>query len=200
MAADRYTRMVTFFKVALPLIALAILSTLFLLSSRIRPGDNIPFAETEIDERIRGQQVTGPFFSGVTSRGDRISFSATNVVTGEDRSQEAHDLNAQLDFSTGGSVTLEATRGKIELGNDMATLLGDILIDSTTGFRMVTNTVITSLTGIDVTAPGEVRATGPAGTLTAGQMRITSNETNGNVEILFSGGVMLVYEPGKQEK
>ena len=42
---DRYSRMIAFLKVLLPLMALALLSTLFLLSQNTEPMASIPFAE-----------------------------------------------------------------------------------------------------------------------------------------------------------
>ena len=57
---DRYSRMVTFLKVLLPLAALALLSTLFLISRGINTKATIPFAAHEIEERMRGQQITAP--------------------------------------------------------------------------------------------------------------------------------------------
>ena len=46
---DRYSRMVAIFKVLLPLAALAILSTLFLLSRTIDPTTTIPFADQDFE-------------------------------------------------------------------------------------------------------------------------------------------------------
>ncbi|MBL9052753.1 MAG: hypothetical protein JNN02_03385, partial [Tabrizicola sp.] len=45
---DAHTRVVTWLKVLLPLAALAILSTLFLLADQINPDDALPFAEVDV--------------------------------------------------------------------------------------------------------------------------------------------------------
>ena len=50
---DRYSRMIVWLKVLLPLMALALLSTLFLLSRNVDPLASIPFAQAEIDERLK---------------------------------------------------------------------------------------------------------------------------------------------------
>ena len=76
MAQDRYSRMVQLLKVILPLAALTLLSAVFLLSRGVDLGSPIPFAEDEIVERTRDQQVTGPFFSGVTPQGEQIQVQA----------------------------------------------------------------------------------------------------------------------------
>ena len=195
MAADPHSRLVSVLKVALPLVALAMLSTLFLLSSRIRPGDNIPFAEGEVVERIRGQQVTGPFFSGVTTGGDRISFSASDMITAAEGATEARNVEARVDFRRSGSVTLVASDGRVDIDDNRATLRGDVLIDSTSGYRMRTDELLASLSTIDMTSPGTVTGTGPAGDITAGRLEIVSTGRGEGVQLLFSDGVKLVYDP-----
>ncbi len=195
MTGDPYSRLVSFLKIALPLVALAILSTVFLVSSRIEPGESIPFAEGEVAERIRSQQVTGSVFSGVTTGGDRISFSAREIVTAADRTNVAHHPVAQLDFASGGSVRLEAERGDVDLNRDIVTMTRDVVIESKTGYTLRSDSLTSHLSYLDIVAPGEVTGNGPAGTLRAGGMRISEQKDGGNVQLLFTDGVKLVYDP-----
>ena len=195
MAADPHTRLVSILKIALPLFALGLLSTLFLFSSRIDPGDTIPFAEGEINERIRDQQVTGPFFSGVTTNNDEFAFTAEELNTNSAIGNEALNLSAQLQFANGGSLALVADRGEFNLERDLAVLHGDILIESSTGYRMYSNLITAQMTELYVSSPGEVRAIGPAGQLTAGSMLISTPLDTKNTQLLFSDGVKLIYHP-----
>ena len=55
-----HSTVVAWLKVALALIALAMLSTLFLFSDKIDPSDAIPFAEVDIADRIREPRLTMP--------------------------------------------------------------------------------------------------------------------------------------------
>lgn len=198
MSADPYSRLIAFLKIALPLVALAILSTVFLVSSRIEPGESIPFAEGEVAERIRGQQITGPIFSGMTTGGDRISFSASEIVTTADNSNAAKNPVAQLEFAEGGGVRLEAERGDVDLDADVATMSGRVVIESTTGYVMRSDHVRSRLSSLEVVAPGDVSARGPAGDLRAGAMRI-GEDGSGNVQLLFTDGVKLIYDPKETE-
>lgn len=195
MSGDSYSRFVLILKVVLPLVGLAILSTLFLFSSRIEPGRSIPFAEGEITDRVRGQQVTGPFFSGVTTNGDKVTFRADRLATAENKNNVASDVSAQMDFSGGGSVALVASRAELDLAEDLAILSGDILVESTTGYKMRSDVIHTRLSELDVSSQSEVHAIGPAGTLTAGAMRIFNPENASGAQLLFSGGVKLIYDP-----
>ena len=92
---DRYSRMVALLKVLLPLAALALLSTLFLISRGVNIEATIPFADHEIEERMRGQQITAPFFSGTTAQGDEITVTASIARPGGPSSPAvATDLTA----------------------------------------------------------------------------------------------------------
>ncbi|MEL6588071.1 MAG: hypothetical protein AAFQ50_15700, partial [Pseudomonadota bacterium] len=70
MVADNtHSQLVSGAKVILPVIALVTLSTLFLLARTVDPDDAIPFADVNVSERARDQQLTQPKFSGVSSDG-----------------------------------------------------------------------------------------------------------------------------------
>ncbi|MFD2738337.1 LPS export ABC transporter periplasmic protein LptC [Sulfitobacter aestuarii] len=202
MQADRYSRMVSWLKVLFPLIALALLSTLFLLSRAIEPGDVIPFAEKEIQERLRDQQITGPFFSGVTADGDQIAFSAEKLITpsGETGANRAQRVHAELDLSQGTAITLQAREANVALSRDEAELSGDVIFTSSTGYRISTDRLISELTALNVQSPGPVEGIGPAGTITAGSMSLTAPQKGGAVQLIFKDGVKLVYEPSKMEE
>ncbi len=195
MAGDPYSRMVGFLKVVLPLIALGLLSTLFLVSDRIEPGSSIPFAEGEITERITSQQVTAPLYTSATEDGDLITMRATQITQAAGERNQAESLSGRIELIGGSEVVLVADRGVFRMTESMADLSGNVLVESSTGYRMRTDHLITGLSTLDVTAPGEVLATGPAGTLTAGAMRITRDVGTGGAQLLFTGGVKLIYDP-----
>lgn len=199
MAGDPYSRMVGFLKVVLPLIALGLLSTLFLVSDRIEPGSSIPFAEGEITERITGQQVTGPLFTSTTAAGDLITMRATEITQGAEQRNQAESLSGRIELVSGSEVVLVADQGVFRLSEDRADLSGNVLIESSNGYLMRTDRLSTGLSTLDVTAPGEVRATGPAGYLTAGAMRIAREGETGSAQLLFTGGVKLIYDPKQSE-
>ena len=59
-ALDGWSRLVAALKVLLPLAALAILSTLFLVSNRINPEDALPYADVDVEARLREPRITAP--------------------------------------------------------------------------------------------------------------------------------------------
>lgn len=196
-ARDRYSRMVALLKVAFPLAALALLSTLFLLSRAIETDAPIPFADKEIQDRLRDQQITGPFFSGATTDGDMMSFSAQTLVTlpGRVGANRAEEVLATLQTAAGATFQLQADVAEVDIGANIAMLSGDVSMITSTGYRINTSQISALLSAMDINAAGEVQATGPVGELRAGKMRVFTPNDGDSTQMLFSDGVKLVYTP-----
>jgi len=195
---DLYSRMVALFKVLLPLAALAILSTVFLLSRSVDPTATIPFAEQDMVDRMRDQQVTAPFFSGTTPGGDEIMVTASIARPGGPNSPaEATDLDAQITMVDGVRINLRSDTGTVAVDKDLATFDGHVIITTSTGYVVLTDTLNTALSGITANTPGQIEGTGPLGEFTAGNMQIDTKTEGGPVHMLFKNGVKLIYDPKK---
>lgn len=193
---DRYSRMIAWLKVLLPLMALALLSTLFLLSRSVDPMASIPFAEAEIQERLRDQQITGPFFSGSTSHGDQISFSAGKMGTGQSNGATiAQDLSAQIDLASGARIVFFADTGSVNMVDDTSVLSGNVLITTSSGYKINSDQLISTMSSLNVESPDKVVAEGPLGALTAGSMQLMTPENAENAQLIFTNGVKLIYDP-----
>lgn len=193
---DSYSRMVAYFKVILPLAALALLSTLFLLSGGSDREATLPFARQEIEERVRGQQITAPFFSGTTSEGDEITVSARLArPTGSGGLAEAETLNAKVKMAQGGEIALRSDMGTVDPATDEAHFDGAVEITTSTGYVVTTERLDANIDSFHARSPGEVHATGPVGELTAGAMEIGAKIPGGPVHMVFKGGVKLIYDP-----
>lgn len=198
---DRYSRMVAFLKVVLPLAALSLLATLFLLSRSVTEDAVIPFAENEIAERLRDQQITDPFFSGTTPQGDEIMVSATVARPGDANTPaSAEMLSGQLKLNEGAHINMTANGGALDLSGQSATFSGNVVIQSTHGYTLRTETFITALDEIDALAPDRVEGDSPMGTLTAGRMRIVSENDESDARMRFNNGVKLIYDPRNWER
>ncbi|MFD3188832.1 LPS export ABC transporter periplasmic protein LptC [Sedimentitalea sp. HM32M-2] len=198
---DRYSRLVAFFKVLLPLAALAILATLFLLSRSQDISTTIPFTEADVTSRMRDQQVTKPFFSGTTAKGEEILVSADAARPGgQGDPGSANNLSARIKLADGRQIKLKSETGSVNPISDMATFQGNVRIATSTGLVVLTDMLDTALSGIDARSKGEVTATGPMGDLTAGQMQITSKSDSDDVHVLFKNGVKLIYRPKQPER
>ena len=96
-----HSRLVAVLKVALPLIALGILSSLFLLSGRIDPEDAIPYAEVDVAARLREPRMTDAGFAGVTADGAALTLNAAEAKPGA-AGGSAKTVLGRLETSDGG--------------------------------------------------------------------------------------------------
>lgn len=198
---DRHSRWVQFLKVLLPLAAIALLSTMFLLSRSIDTNVSVPFSREAIDERLADQAVTRPNYKGVTGRGEEIQVEARRATQGgENDVPTGSEISGRLGLTSGGVITLESNSGSIRPDKGTATFVGDVVITSADGMRVTTDLLNTSLDEIRGDTPGQVDGTGPIGEFTAGRMTFGTEKTNGPVHILFTDGVKLIYEPMKAER
>ena len=193
---DHYSRMIALLKVLLPLMALALLSTLFLLSRNTEPMASIPFAEAEVNERMRDQQITGPFFSGSTEQGDQISFSAGKIGVADGNGRvTAKDVSAQIDLSSGARLVFFADLGEVDIANDTSILSGKVLITTSTGYKINSERLVSAMTSLNIESPNEIIAEGPLGTFSAGSMRLTFSEKTKFTQMIFTNAVKLIYDP-----
>jgi len=193
---DIRSRMVALFKVLLPLTALGILSTLFLLSRSIDPTAKIPFAEQEMADRLRNQQVTGPVYSGITDNGDEITVTASLARPGGSGApSEAINLDALIVMGNGQRITLTSDTGTLSADGGTATFTGNVEIISATGIVVRTEALNAALNAIEGDTPGTVTATAPFGDLTAGNMQLREKSDGGPLHMIFNNGVKLIYDP-----
>ncbi|MCF6233403.1 MAG: LPS export ABC transporter periplasmic protein LptC [Rhodobacteraceae bacterium] len=198
---DLRSRMVALFKVLLPLAALAILSTLFMLSRSLDPTATIPFAENEMADRMRDQQVTAPFFSGTTPEGDEITVSASLARPGGDGTPaEATNLTARLMMADGVKITMTSDTGTVDVSESIATFNGNVEITSSQGILVQTDTLRTTLNSIAASTPGTVIATTPFGDFVAGRMQLSELSDGGPLHMVFKDGVKLIYDPKTRER
>ena len=198
---DSYSRIVSWLKFILPLLALGLLSTLFLLARTLDPERAIPYAEVDVAELSRDQQVAAPTYSGVSRSGAAISMIAESVrpLDGATDKLLAKAVSGKIEFPDGWIANITAPDAVIDTSDDRTRLEGGVVLITSTGYRMTTATLDTALGRTDIVAENEVHAEGPPGVLDAGSMRITQDESGGNV-LVFNGGVRLIYEPGRPQE
>ncbi|WP_296427066.1 LPS export ABC transporter periplasmic protein LptC [Yoonia sp.] len=179
----------------LPLGALALLSTLFLLARRPAEQPNIPFAE--IEAMARDQRITAPKFSGLTEDGAIIVISARSAQPDMTRPDtvSVDTMAFRMDNPDGSYVTVTATRGEVDGRSRIARFLGLARVETSTGYEMETNGLIAELdTGL-VTSDGLLEIRAPFGELTAGKVTFQLSQDNTGQQILFTDGVRLIYRP-----
>ena len=196
--ADRHTRVVSWLKVALPLAALAILSTLFLVARRIDPEAALPYAEVDVEDLAREPRMTAPTYAGTTSDGSALTLSADEARPSSDGAPaEAAALRLNLDTPDGARTDLVAAEARMDPVAREVVLSGGVVVTTSSGYRLETAEMAARLdrTGLESRAP--VTATGPAGDIRADRMVLSQDaQTPGAYVLVFNGGVRLVYQPG----
>lgn len=197
---NSYSRFVSLAKIVLPLAALAMLSTLFLVARTVDPTRSIPFADIDVNELAREQRISAPNYSGVTRDGSAISIAATTARPDPDNDHRvsATDLRAHLETQGGGIYELSSLSGLIDTQEGQAVLGGGVIITTPTGYRITSEEITTALERTEIESAGPVKAEGPAGTLEAGSMRLApadDDSPEAGYLLVFNNGVKLVYTP-----
>jgi lipopolysaccharide export system protein LptC len=195
-AGDGYSRMVAWMKILLPLLALAILSTLFLVSRTIDPTQSIPYADVDVEGLARDQRIGAPAYSGMTEDGAAIRIAAERARP-EDGGKRMIAIapSARIDLPGGRSITIAAAAGSIDQTSGIAALEGHAVIASSDGYRVETDSLTARLDRTGMDSGGPVTGTAPFGDLTAGKLVLVQSADGGYV-LRFEGGVKLIYRPG----
>lgn len=196
--ADRHTRVVGWLKVVLPLTALAILSTLFLVARRIDPEAALPYAEVDVEDLAREPRMTAPTYAGTTEDGASVTLTADEARPAAE-GQPAQAAGLRLDLATpdGATTELLAADARMDDTGQHVLLSGGVTLSTSTGYRLETPEVVAKLDRTGLESRGEVTATGPAGEIRADGMVLSQdNRTPGAYVLVFKGGVRLVYQPG----
>lgn len=191
-----YSRVVAWLKILLPLSALALLSTLFLFSRSIDPEQSIPFADVDVKQLAREPRITAPEFSGMTADGAAITISASTAKADPTNLETAtiDRLVAAFQTPDGAEVTAQADQGAIEDAR-VARLAGNVHIQTSSGYRISTEELVSDLDKTLITSGGAVVATGPLGEIKAGQMIVSLQNQTGTSMLVFKNGIKVLYDP-----
>ncbi|MGY3438231.1 MULTISPECIES: hypothetical protein [unclassified Marinovum] len=191
--------MVSGLKVLLPLSALGLLSTMFLLSTSVNEDPDLTFFDdaSELPER---DSVTAPYYTGSTPEGHAVAVTAKSArpMPDDPSGVLAKQLNAAFRLTDGSRIIIIADDAAVNEPADRLELTGNVVIDSSSGYVMRTQLLKSALRSVNADAPSGVAATGPIGDLTAGALRIRDTGVDGDVQLFFTNGVKLVYQPAKQ--
>jgi len=196
-ADNTYSRFIFWLKVLLPLAALAILSTLFLVAETLDPSKAIPYAEVDVEKLIREQGITGPAFGSITESGVKISMGASTVRPDGSMPERfvGEELVGLVELPTGTRIDISSPTGVIDSGAREAILDGGARLVTSQGYTIETERLTTRYDIVRAETAGTVLATGPGGKITAGRMTLERNPESGGYLLVFQDGVRLIYQP-----
>lgn len=196
--ADFHSRLVGWLKVVLPLAALAILSTLFLLADRIDPTAAIPYAEVDVEDLARDPRMSAPAYAGTTSDGAGITLSAAEAHPASvDQNAVATTVLALVETPDGQTTQITATRAELDTTAQLLRLSEGVDLLTGAGYRVETESLSASLDRTRIESAAPVKVTAPMGDLIADGFTLTQDPDDPAAYLLvFKGGVKLVYQPG----
>lgn len=193
---NTHSRVVAWLKIILPLSALGVLSTLFLVSRQIAPEASLPYSEVDVKELAREQRLSQPHYSGMTKDGAALTVTAEAArpdLTNPKRAT-GEVITALLDAPDGEKTRLTADRGEVDTGANSLILEGSVDIVSSSGMRLKSDRLNAALDQSMVESPGPVEGEAPMGHITADSMLMTG--TGESHVVVFKGNVRLIYQPG----
>ena len=199
---DTHSRIVAWAKIILPIIALGLLSTLFLLSRSVDPISTIPFSKADIEERTRSQQISSPEVFAVTSGGDYVSLTADYARQSDENSDitVVQGVTTSIKLASGAQVDMTAGEAAYDAKNSTIDLVSNVYTTTTHGYNFEAGALNVNMRELSVVSDGPVKGTGPATTLEAGKMKIDVPTGEKDAHLLFSNGVKLIYQPQKAEE
>ncbi len=137
---NMHSRVVMILKITLPLVALAILASLFLFSAPIDPEDAIPYADVEIADRLAQPRMTGAGFSTVTSDGATLTLSAEAAVP-KAGGATVTGLSGLLQSPDGASTQITAAKAELDRTKGQLQLTEGVTLQTSQGYAIRTDAV-----------------------------------------------------------
>lgn len=199
---NAYSRLVAWLKLLLPLAALAILSTLFLVARTIDPSRAIPNAPVDVETLARDPRIGAPDYTGVTADGTAIRVVAETAWPdlADQGRMSARIVSGVLETPGGGRYEMSALEGFIDGEAGQVRLTGDVILTAPAGYELRSETVIAALDRTRLEGTGATRASGPPGTITSnGFVMRPATVGERDYVLVFLGGVKLIYDPKPED-
>lgn len=194
---NMHFQLMTGLKYLLPMIALGLLSVMFYMSQSAPEESTIPYSERRLYDRVKGPQVSAPYFTGVTGAGDRLSMSAISVKSDQPGDEELAINQVVLRIKTGPNQDILASSDSGLIRNEKGLLVmeGNVQIITNDGYQLSASRITSKMDALWLSAEGPVKGTSAAGVLEAGSMEILRNPDTGDLQFIFKDGIKLIYDP-----
>jgi lipopolysaccharide export system protein LptC len=194
-----HSRLVGVLKIGLPLLALALLASLFVFPREERRRGGIVFSESDLEAFGAGLRINRPVLTGATRDDDPFRFTAVSIVpdAAPPTRAEADALAGWIEFVGGQRLDVEAPLAAFDFETQIMQASGRVTVRSSDGQRITADRVVLDLVAGILEAEGAVDGAGPMGTINAETLLIVPAEARGGHRIFsFGGGVRLFYGGG----
>lgn len=170
---SRYTRTVRGLKIGLPLLALALLSAIFLIPHKQEFDGGLVYTDADLLKLGEGLSVSNPRIEGATAAGEPFVVEAERA-TPDSPDPEQVDLEAvraAFAQSEGREIRLSARQGTLRPRAETLSLRGGVTLETSDGYEVETGAISADLSEGTADAPGPVVARGPQGSIESGSFR-----------------------------
>ena len=190
-----YSRFVRVVKFALPILAIAILSTVFLVQREDPFDGQLVFSDNDRQALDDGLTISNPQITGTsTTGGYRISAKSAVPDSANAREIRFTGLVATADRGGGRVVEITGDQGTAYVKSEVIVVRGNVVVTASDGFRAETERATADLAaGYFQTGP--VMAISPEGQIEAGGLRIERGADSTKDFFFFEKGVKLVHHP-----
>ena len=197
---DKYSTLVTIFKVILPCLALIILSALFLLPdnrTKIQALNTIDKSTLNI---VKKAGINKPSFRGTLASGSNLELYATEIMTKNNDKNiiEINEISARLGLTKKNWATASAKKGLVNISEQTAEMVGKVTVKGSNGILIETSDLKVFYAKSLVKTEGAVFMKGPFGTIKAGSAEFYDMNQNSGIGyvLLFNKGVKMQYNLG----
>jgi len=202
MRHHTYSKLIGFLKISLPLVALAVLGTVFLITTDDGFDPGFTFSPAEFNALESGSYLDNPRINGLTAKGDLFRLSADRI---EPESLDldtliATNLRSNIEFAQGQSVEIIADTGRIESEGELLVFPDGAHIITSDGYEGILLTLTANLRSGQIS--GElIDVNGPLGQISAEIFHITgiTKDSGRNQVLSFEKNVMVTLNTQEQE-
>jgi lipopolysaccharide export system protein LptC len=189
-------------RIGLPLSALVLLSTIFLLSRSVDPNSAARVAGLDPSQMAREPRIATARFAGVTEDATALTIAAQAV-----RSQTVAlgdgPLNltftapeGRLIFPNASTASFGAATAQLDQMAGALTAQGPVTLENSDGFVLELGALTAALDQTRLTGRDGVEGRAPAGEISADTLELTrSGGESGGYLLAFTGNVRLIYIP-----
>lgn len=199
---EAYSRLIATVKILLPLIAIGILSMLFVAARPSREGEPLRFVDGLGNQSGTEEQLVRPDYQSVTQNGSSLRIVAETLrpVEGQDQVYEGDSIDAKIHQQDGISYHLTSPDGRLDDKSGHAKLLGGVQLVRGDGYVAQSDVIEFETDLSELVSPGPIHIYGPLGTLDADRMEMTGQPDLGSGTVtVFRGNVRVLYDPNSSD-
>ncbi len=192
----RYSRIVRWMKIALPVGAVLLIGMIFLVG-RERAAIFDAGSAAQLAAVSTGMRLDKPRFSGVTEDGDPFVVTADWALP-DGAMPDRIDLEKPIGELQMGdqTVTVTAATGALFRKSERLHLSGDVQLETSDGYRVRTPSVEVDMAAKTAEARERVHAEGPRGGIEADRVRVVRGDGGkDDVTVRFDGNVRVTWRP-----